>query len=194
MQSSHSTHITHCRYSNQQSPSLSPFNLLTFPTTSIQTTIHHHAVQSLYSHYPLTIFRTPTPLMQSSQSTHITHCRYSNHQRPSCSPVTQLELTTASIQIINDPHAVQSHYSYYSLPVFKSPTTLMHSSQSTHITNCQLSNHPPLMQSIHSTHIIYCQYSYQKSPTCSPVTLLILTTASVQITNVPHAFHSLYSH
>jgi hypothetical protein len=108
MQSSHSTNITHCRYSILQTPSCSPIILLTLPTVAIQTTTPHHAVQTLYSHYPPPLFNPPSPFMQFSHSTHITHYRYSNHQPPPCSTVTLLKLPTTSIQITNPHHAIHS--------------------------------------------------------------------------------------
>jgi hypothetical protein len=101
MQFSHSTHITYCRYSKHQPSSFSPVTLLTLPTAGIQITNTHHAVQSLYSNYPLPVFKSPTLIMQSSHSTHITHCRYSNHQHLSCSPVTLLTLTTKHLNSSN---------------------------------------------------------------------------------------------
>jgi hypothetical protein len=44
IQSSLSTHISHCCYSNHQPPSYNPVTLLTLPIVGIETTKSHHAV------------------------------------------------------------------------------------------------------------------------------------------------------
>jgi hypothetical protein len=69
MQSSQSTHNTQCRYSNHQPPS---------------------RIQALYSHYPLKLFKSPTPIMN---------------------PVTLITLHIVAIQSNKPHHAVQAIYS-----------------------------------------------------------------------------------
>jgi hypothetical protein len=151
MQSSHYIYITHCRYSNQQHPSCSPVTLFKLHTAGIQTNNTHHAVQSLYLNYPRPVVKPKTPIKQSSHSIYIIHCRYSNQQHQSCSPVTIFTLHTVGILINNTHHAVQSLYLHYSLPVFK-PTT-------------------PIMQSSHHIYISHCRYSNHQHPSCTPGTL-----------------------
>jgi hypothetical protein len=200
MQSSHSTHINHCRYSNHQHaswiqslyshyplplfkprhPSSSPVNLIIIPTAAIQNTNSHHEYGHSTDINHCRYSNHQPPSMQSSHSTHINHCRNSNHQTPTCSPVTLLKINPAAIQTTKSHQAAQLHYSYNPLSLFKPRTSIMQSSQSTHNINCRYTNQQiPSWILLHYSHL--------------PLPLFKSPTPNMQSSHSTHITHCRYS-
>jgi hypothetical protein len=112
--------------------------------------------------------------MQYSNFIQITRCRYSNHQPPSCNPITYCLITIR-------------RYSNHQPPYWNQVTLLILPTAATQTT---IRLH--VIQSLNS----YYPLSLFNSPTLSwsPFTLLTLPAAAIQTTKPHHAVQSLYSH